>query len=374
MNTSQNKKLDKTLQSEAQPAVNSTGRGRPAILGPALTKRLRKRITGGKWKPGVRLPTRRELCKELNCSTITLQVAMDTLSDEGFIWSDRRRGTFVSDQPPHLSDLALIFPPTRARNQFFEAIASSAAQWNAAPYRIHTWRDVEPYADNSAYLKLRERVINKSLTGIFFVSSPHRFLKSPLLTQPDIARVTVGNDWLYPEYPVSLINLRRESFAERALARLRVEGCRRLAVVSHPADNYDFWQEIATSAGFNLPPHLFQRVSQLTPDTATDLARLLFYRGQAELPDGVIITDDNLVECFTRGMLEAGCSQSGHTRIIAHCNFPWPTHSLLPVIRLGMDTYQILATARTLTRQYQATSQPGKAVLEAVFAEEALQP
>ena len=99
----------------SRPATASKKSGRPAVLGPAVADRLREAIVTGRWLPGTRLPTRRELGATFDCSTITLQMAMDMLASERFIRSDGRHGTFVAERPPHLTDIAVVFPRRPSR-------------------------------------------------------------------------------------------------------------------------------------------------------------------------------------------------------------------------------------------------------------------
>src|SRR5438094_332640 len=73
---------------------------------------LRRRIVTGHFPPGRQLPTRRQLLKELQVSPVTLQRALDRLAQEGFVYSKGRGGTYVIDNPPHLSRIAFVFSQT----------------------------------------------------------------------------------------------------------------------------------------------------------------------------------------------------------------------------------------------------------------------
>lgn len=351
--------------------IGATRAGRPAVLGPAVAGRLRERIVAGRWLPGSRLPTRRELCTEFGCSTITLQVAMDALATERFVRSDGRHGTFVSEHPPHLTDVAIIYPQSAAHNHFWDAISETAKQCSSDRHKLEDWRGVDAHEDNPTYCALRERVLQGSLAGLLFVTSPHLFLNSPLLLRPGIARVAIASKWSHAGAPLSTIGVRHESFARRAVERLSRSGCRRLAVVTYPGDPYEPWRDVCAGVGLELRPYWFQGVSQGTPSTGQNLARLLFRDGQTDAPDGVVITDDNLVEAFTQGMADAGANVPREVHVVAHCNFPWPTRSVLPVTRLGIDTRAVLATALGLIEQFQVSPRAERITLDAVFEDEA---
>lgn len=70
---------------------------------------LRKRITDGRYRPGDKLPTYDEMEAEFDVSRMVLQQAVGRLRDDGFVRSFNRKGLFVSDAPPHLCRVALLF-------------------------------------------------------------------------------------------------------------------------------------------------------------------------------------------------------------------------------------------------------------------------
>src|SRR4051794_19274109 len=75
----------------------------------SVLARLRDVIVAGSAIPGSRLPTCRELSGEMRVSAMTVQRALDQLSDEGFIQTRGTRGTFVVERPPHLFRYGVIF-------------------------------------------------------------------------------------------------------------------------------------------------------------------------------------------------------------------------------------------------------------------------
>ena len=63
---------------------------------------LKGDILSGRIPAGSRLPSRRSLAKNLGVSVITVECAYERLMDEGFVFSEAKRGYFVSDFSPHL--------------------------------------------------------------------------------------------------------------------------------------------------------------------------------------------------------------------------------------------------------------------------------
>ena len=57
---------------------------------------LRGKITAGEWKPGDLLPTESQLIDQYQVSRATVRQALDALVNEGFIYRERGRGTFVA--------------------------------------------------------------------------------------------------------------------------------------------------------------------------------------------------------------------------------------------------------------------------------------
>ena len=63
---------------------------------------LRERIVAGSLPPGSRLSSRL-LCQEFAACAATTQAAIKQLADDGFLYTEPGRGTFVSLAPPHLT-------------------------------------------------------------------------------------------------------------------------------------------------------------------------------------------------------------------------------------------------------------------------------
>ena len=57
---------------------------------------LRGNIIGGKWQPGDILPSESELIEQYEVSRITVRQALDALVNDGLIYRQRGRGTFVA--------------------------------------------------------------------------------------------------------------------------------------------------------------------------------------------------------------------------------------------------------------------------------------
>ena len=89
-----------------------------------VIRHVRDLIVRGKYKPGQRLPTERELVRETGVSRTSVRAGLQALAAKGMVVIRHGSGTFVADGPPvldsePLSFLAALHGFTRA--QMFEA-------------------------------------------------------------------------------------------------------------------------------------------------------------------------------------------------------------------------------------------------------------
>src|SRR5207249_5277576 len=94
----------------AKSSMNDSRLGRPADRQEAVVQELRERIVGGTLPPGSRLPTRLEIEQQFGVGSGTVQRALDRLKQDGFVQTSGRNGTFVVEEPPHLTRYAVVFP------------------------------------------------------------------------------------------------------------------------------------------------------------------------------------------------------------------------------------------------------------------------
>ena len=69
----------------------------PDPLYKQVTDQIKDGVAGGALKPGERLPSIREMAKELNISEITIKRAYTDLEAEGFIYTRAGLGSFIAD-------------------------------------------------------------------------------------------------------------------------------------------------------------------------------------------------------------------------------------------------------------------------------------
>jgi GntR family transcriptional regulator, transcriptional repressor for pyruvate dehydrogenase complex len=76
-------------------------------LGHQVATQLASMVTGGKWRPGDRLPPEMELCKILHIGRSTLREALKSLAFVGLVQMRHGEGTFVAGEMDHLLDRIL---------------------------------------------------------------------------------------------------------------------------------------------------------------------------------------------------------------------------------------------------------------------------
>jgi DNA-binding LacI/PurR family transcriptional regulator len=132
-----------------------------------------------------------------------------------------------------------------------------------------------------------------------------------------------------------------------------------------------FNRHLATH-GLESRPYWRIEVNQSTPHTARTCAQLLMRLPPADRPDGLLVTDDNLVEQATAGLIDAGVKVPSDIAVVAHCNFPWPTPSAVPVSRLGYDARTVLrACMDVIDAQRRGETPPHVTMIDPVFEDEA---
>ncbi|HYG74240.1 MAG TPA: GntR family transcriptional regulator [Planctomycetota bacterium] len=313
-----------------------------------ILEKLRDEIVAGRFLPGSRLPTRDELSRNFRASRVTIQRALDRLNAEGFIESRRRGGTSVTAHPPHLFRYGLVIPREPGSAdwvRFWTALCNEANALDPARGRsISIYYGIDSRAPTREYLRLQDDVQNSRLAGVIFAAQP-RFLEgTPLLEERLVPMVSVTGTTGYQRMPG--IGLNSHAFFDRSLDFLLARKRKRIAVLTVPglSEGFDDFVTAGIAArGLISHPWWTQQATQSYPRAAFQIVRLLMQaRDSAERPDGLIITDDNLVEQATAGLVAAGVRVPEELDVVAHCNFPWPTPNVVPVTRVGYDSRKIL--------------------------------
>lgn len=353
--------------------------GRPALKQNEIIEWIRSRVVSGELAPGGRLETRRELSIRFAASFITVQQALDQLAADGFVESRGRGGTFVVANPPHVSHYAIVFPGDPSQQvwtQFFTSLSNEGRRIGRAGvrsvslYYFDYWMKFE---QNQSARQLIRDMQSHRLAGVIFAAAITPCLENtPILGFPEIPRVEVSAVSHVPHTPIVAMDL--HSLIDRALDALASAGRRRIATMrafEMPGDFEKYLAEGLARRGMVSPGRWQLGTSAATAGWARNITNLLMHAGQAERPDGLFVIDDNLVPHVTAGLIEAGVRVGEDVDVVAHCNFPYPTSSVVPAKRLGYDARTVLAAClRLVDLQRQGHRTPAETHIPAVFEEE----
>jgi DNA-binding LacI/PurR family transcriptional regulator len=210
---------------------------------------------------------------------------------------------------------------------------------------------------------------------LIFASVPHLLNDTPLLNEPGIARVAImGERFAPPEMP--RIDLDGESFMTKALDALARAGKRRVAVIVPPQLSQErTWNEQFNGGlsrhGMETRPHWRIEANHSVLRTVRTCASLLMMLPPDQRPDGLLVADDNLVEQATTGLIDANARVPHDIAVVAHCNFPWPTPSAVPVSRLGYDARDVMQQCISIIDQQRRGAVPPVVTrINAVFGDE----
>jgi hypothetical protein len=310
-----------------------------------------------------------------SASRVTVQKALDRLADEGFVYAKGRRGTWVAEHPPHLWHYGLVFPNRPSDGgwvRFWTALANEAERigQQAAPRRMSSFFGVTSANGNTEYRKLLDAAQAHRFAGLIFAAPPPAGMLAQLAAaeprQPSrdrqgavtplahargsggvaasgmpVVAIMSGTGKL--DFPI--VDLDIYAFLDRALDYLKACGKRHIALMTvpfHGSAYYERFRAALAARGLDTRPYWTQAVSPTSPICAKSSAHLLLNPDQRVRPDGLILSDDNLVEYATSGLIAAGARVPDELAVVAHCNFPWPTPSVIPVKRLGFDARQVL--------------------------------
>jgi DNA-binding LacI/PurR family transcriptional regulator len=341
-----------------------------------LADALRHDIVDGKFQPGDLIPTRVDLLARFNVAPATLQAAMHTLLDEGFIAvSASRYGTRVADHPPHLYHYVMVLPPRpHFESQYYKTLVAEAARIaGRGPMRISVFEGVAGHDDFESYSKITENVKHRRIKGVFFSTGATEYKDTPLLTTPGIPRFAVGEQYELPTVPKAQFSL--SSFFERAASYLQAQGRRRPAILAHSAFNPSWQQDpirrSLESCGLEFHSYLLQYGDVTHPESIRQCMQLLLQLPAAKRPDSLIIADDNLVEPATGVLKAEGGATNGKLTVVAHANFPIATPSQVPAVRLGFDVSALLQMALSaIDAQSEGRNVPMFRQIPAVFEHE----
>jgi|GEM_PF-1768897 len=320
---------------------------------PEVAQWMRRRIFGGDWNPGERIPTNRKLAQTAGVSLVTVQKAADALLREGFIDTAGRRGTFVSDRPPHQSRFAVAYPFGEAELHRFRA-----ADFNPK-FRslLHTYADqhelnldfyfvIDKAWQSSDAQRLLAEAREHRLAGVIFPWLRREIDDTPLA---QLGVPTVGfQHGQRGSICQATLELPIDRHVERAAAYAQAQGRSRMGILLVDTFSQNAISEAIEAArvrGIEVRNEWVMGCSPYQPHWLLGYLRLIGQLPAAQRPDVLLVNDDSFVDAAATGLSQAGLRVPDDMLVIAHANFPLGSSEVKPFVRMGANLTEAVAQA-----------------------------
>jgi DNA-binding transcriptional regulator YhcF (GntR family) len=327
-----------------------------------IADQLRNQIVCGEFRPGERLPTRRELTHTLGTNPVTLQSAMHRLAEEGLIQAKGRHGTFVTPNPPHISRCAIVLPEEDVQittPRLWQALKIEAEniEKKSQNQQIKVFFTGTRESQNSTQFLAKNA--KAGLVAALVVAAPTAMLHGTHMPPPEYVPTVSLCPPANPSSKTPSILPDWEQFFIRAFKHLK--SCRRKSPVvllpnGSPEEEALPSQMNALHAawktGLELPKEHILHVPADAPQTAADIVRFLMNpleKASERSPvDSLVIAADDLVPPACKTLRSLWETNKKKPEIVALTHFPWPALNDVPVRRLGFDIRSALESATDL--------------------------
>jgi len=341
---------------------------------------LRQQIVSGTLPPGSQLPSRRQITQGLGSCVATVHRALEELERDGFVESVQGQGTFVTENPPHLSRYAIVLgsDPYGFYSPFTAALRrhiGDIEKERSCHFVLH--ENMTGHSDTFEYQELLRDIQSHRLAGLIF--SDHACGPSlpgtPFMTIPGIPRVLfTGDPQKPPRCPgVASIYNDDHAFLDRALDHLLERGRHRVAFLAgvestKTEDNTTDFLLRVERRGMTARRRW---VLGLSLEAVPRVTELLLSLPPGERPDGLVLMLESLIKPVGAGIAASGAGPGRDLDVVAYCNLPGKGPAPFPMRRLGVDVRERLRICLDLLdRQRRGESVPQSVLLQPVFEEE----
>ena len=353
--------MNKTRHSDpaAAPKTRSPEAG---ARGPEPMKRLRivdyvrNGVADGRLAPGALLPDRSWFMAKFCATRGTVQNAFDVLAREGFTRAVRHKGTFVVDPPPFAGRFLLVLCGTEAApaddmlgRSLLEA-ARRVGERHDVRFEVRHALDEGP--DSPAYESILDDLRCQRYAGAFLRAlSSNRGLR----TIANIDHVPISG--LFSQDPRAGGSRVRPlvcdwsgiflSTYRRLFEECREAGCRSAFVLSTAQgdDDESLVRSMACQCGLRLGPNGYQ-TGWIDPGALRQVSRLLrlaLAPSSPELPEAIVLMDDNFVAPVESTLLSLFGEAGAKRFLIVSCgNRPLLPKTSIPIVFHGLDNERML--------------------------------
>lgn len=311
---------------------------------------VRKQIAVGKFNPGERLPSDRELTSKFGVSLMTVREALIKLSKDGLIERKQGAGTFVAERvkKANIGILANVNHITSFNGYFYRAVIEESKRHIEAagmtpvlftahnqtketlPSDIHLFDKgvVEQFAGVISLINLSKIEPRLNQEGIPAVSLPHPFSKHAVM-----------HDY--------------KAMTEQGVALLRDHGYRNIAVMHFDYGQIEYDSKVlgrVASVLDDVRQNYQVKLAGVPATLSCEHAYSVFKRlwEGPDRPQAVFFHDDAICDMATRAILELGIKVPDELAILTMSNtgrkLPFP----VPLTTISFDVSQSLETAWTM--------------------------
>lgn len=297
---------------------------------------LRREWSAGVWHANLRVPSHDELCRRFKTTRVTIQRAMDLLTEQGFLITRAKTGRYLAPHAPHLHRYGLAFaghPETEIHSwkwtQRMLALYLAAQRMGS----ISIYLDAFPHAPGWA--RLRRDVEDQALAGLIFAYSPEgEILNTPLLKHVSIPFASTGGIG-------ARVTFRREDFftitGKWLCARERI----RTAVVATPMLSPEHIISDLTQSGLRTDPAWVMAAHWDYPDWIRHTLPSILSAG-AKRPNALVVMDDHLLKPVLQTLEQLGVAVPDDLTVVSMWNFPLPYTLKTKVQLIGYDAAEWL--------------------------------
>lgn len=300
-------------------------------LNQSIGEDLSRRILGGEFDPGARLPTIRQLADEYETSYFTVQTALKTLADQGLVEQRRRTGTVVRRDLNVLTCVgmyvasAMVGAWQYAFNR--ELCRQLELQLAEQGVRVCFFTDTRPNREQEHPLpELVSAIADRRIQAILVPYGNSFSIKG--LAPLEVPFSYIGDCPLSP----NRVGFDTSQMVRIAVARLAEQGCRTVGMISAiPLSGehiqalrpfYDTFVASASDLGMKIrddwmfvPPG-----GGLTSHEAFGYASFHALWRRKSRPDGLLVYTDIVARGVMTAALELGVSVPDELKLVFHHN------------------------------------------------------
>ena len=324
-----------------------------------IVNECRRRFSENEWPAGTSLPSNRKLAVEFGVSLLTMQKALDRLRQEGLVKIENRRGTIVApNASPYVNyGIAFSLNPTSENEWSWSSFNTGMLHQMSTMNAESNWKGRAYFGvdgpDTKDYRRLEQDLNNDVLSGLILIG--YECVKdTPVVKNRKVPLVGIkGNRPLVPG--ISYISMGHYEMIDKALSEIAAHGRKRVAVLAQSSNGPNYESDITArirAYGMTTYPHWIQGSNVQNPHWSRNCMQLLLHPGQAERPDAVLVTDDNLLACACLGITASGMCVPDDIMIASAWNFPESIPPGLPILKVGFDLRTVINTCiRLIQRQ-----------------------